>query len=354
MKKIAITFLMIFSMLVASTVPGEAVMASKPQPDYDFSEAVPQKLIWWLNNTSHSKDTKIGKTHKEFVKAYKKEQGYILVPQIDDAALDNVRWGKWNVAVNYGFHNNDISWRMYVYPMKDCKKENFYSEDIVSLVDKRDGGIELNKEEKYETATGWCMPEPCTLTTKYVKKKLQLGDHTFVDCIQRTDHRKYKNFDSENISVYLYFIKAGMYVRVCCDRADVGQENKVADALQKCTFKKMPTNAQLTLNKNKETKKNVILNATLQNPTNKKFTLVELRIYDKKIKKYRLIYRKKMRAKSRKKEKVSLKFNVQKCINDWGKSGKTLSLERKKKYKYKICAKVNGENLVTAGTFKLK
>lgn len=72
-------------------------------------------------------------------------------------------------------------------------------------------------------------------------------------------------------------------------------------------FEKLSTNPRLTLEKkkNKVSKKNAILHAALQNPTNQDFTYTELYLYDKKQKRYRRFLRKKMTEKSKRKEKVA-------------------------------------------------
>ena len=297
-------------------MPNLEASALTPPSEFAYQHEVPRDFIWWLHDKKHS-----GHVQDRFIKAYKDEQGYLLVPKISGAELYDVRWGYRDVAINYGFCKGDISWRMYVYPIKDCKKESYYSDDIVELAKNRDYINELNKKYEYTNMNSHYPEGAYSGNELYFKRNLALGNHAIVDCVQGNTYTKYWDLDMEDVSVYLHFFVDGMYIRVNGGVPAVGQENKVPDALRTCTFEKLPTNPILTLEKkkNKVSKKNAILHATLQNPTNQDFTYIELYLYDKKQKKYRRFLRKKVTEKSKRKEKVTLKFNVQKIIKDWRK-----------------------------------
>lgn len=342
-------------MMILTCIISNQKALARPPLYTAFEYKIPRDFVWWLHDKKNP-----ASVQERFIKAYIEEQGYLLVPKIDDAALDDVCWGYEDVAVNYGFRKEDISWRMFVYPVKDFKKESYYSEDIEEILKKRGNVIELDK--KYEHTTIMNDPQRSYYSSSYYyKKKLQLGEHTSVDCVQGNIYTKYMNLNRETVSATLHFFVEEMYVRVIGYVSALGQENKVADALKTCTFEKLPTNPRLTLEKkkNKVSKKNAILHATLQNPTNQDFTYTELYLYDKKQKRYRRFLRKKMTEKSKRKEKVALKFNVQKIIKDWRKRSirrnkSSFPLERKKKYKYMVRTKVYGKYLEAKGTFKLK
>lgn len=341
-------------MIITCIISNQKALA-RPPLDTAFKHEVPRDFVWWLHDQKES-----GYVQDRFIKAYKDEQGYLLAPQISDAVLDNVCWGYEDIAVNYKFIKGNLSLKMYVYPVKDCKEESYYSEDIVELVKKRDYIKELNKKYEYTSTNDY--PEGSYSGNElYFKRKLQLGNHITVDCVQGNTYIKYWDTNTETVSVYLHFFIDGMYVRVIGYVPAVGQENKVPDALKTLTFEKLPTNPKLTLEKkkNKVSKKNAILHATLQNPTNQDFTYIELYLYDKKQKKYRRFLRKKVTEKSKRKEKVALKFNVQKIIKDWRKRSirrnkSSFPLKRKKKYKYMVRTKVYGKYLEAKGSFKLK
>ena len=343
MKREISIFILSF-ILTICTMPNQEVSALGPPLDTAFKHEAPRDFVWWLHDQKES-----GYVQDRFIKAYKDEQGYLLAPQISDAVLDNVCWGYEDIAVNYKFIKGNLSWRMYVYPVKDCKEESYYSEDIVELTKKRHHITELDK--KYERAIIESYPDGAYYRSSYFfKKKLQLGRHISVDCVQGNIYTKYWDLNMETVSVTLHFFIDGMYVRVISYVPAVGQENKVADALKACTFEKLPTNPRLTLEKkkNKVSKKNAILHATLQNPTNQDFTRVQLYLYDKKQKRYRIFLKKTVTSKSMRKEQVALKFNVQKIIKDWRKRSirrnkSSFPLKRKTKYKYMVRTKVYGQ-----------
>lgn len=356
-KIIAILFCIMVTICLS---PSEEALALSPPVDCAIKYKVPKDFIWWMYGKKHA-----GPTQDEFIKAYREEQGYLLAPQITDAVLDDVCWGYDTAAVNYAFHKGNVSWRMYVLPAKNCKEEyggytlEYYSDDIVDLVSKKEGEIVLDKKKSDKYIDKENYRNSYYFTEYYLKKKLQLGDRTIVDCVQNNLHIKYLYQNRENVYVTLHFIKDGMYVRVTSTVKD-GQENVAFDALKTCTFEKLPTNPKLTLEKkkNKVSKKNAILHATLQNPTNQDLTYIKLYLYDKKEKRYRMFLRKKAAKNSMRKEKVSLKFNVLKIIKDrrnrfLRKKKSFFPLKRKKKYKYMIRTKVNGTYLEAKGSFKL-
>ncbi len=360
-RKISI-FILILALAIC-TVPQQDALALTPPKEPMYRYEVPRDFIWWLYDKKESEQE--SEYAQEFIKAYKDEQGYLLVPKITDAVLDDVCWGYEGISVNYGFHKGDISWVMYVRPAKDCKEQyaytfDYYSNDIVELVNKKEGGIELNKNKSYEWIYEEDPQRSCIITEYYLKKRLRLGDHTTVDCVQKNWHKKYLYNNQGYVHVTLHFIKDGMYIWLTSHLHE-GQENATFDTLKTCTFEKMPTNPKLSLDKkkNKISKKNAILHTTLQNPTNQNFTHVELWLYDKKEKRYRKFLRRKVTKKSMRKEKVALKFNVQKIVKDWRKQSarrnqSSFPLKRKKKYKYMVRTKVLGKYLAVKGSFQLK
>ncbi len=353
MKRKISTFILILALTIC-TVPQQDAL-SMPPLGITYHYETPQGFIWWLYDKKPSRDVQ-----DKFIKVYKDEQGYLAVPQIRDAELRDVRWESGELSVNYSFAKNDVSWEINVCPIKDCKKKSYYSDDIVELAKNRHHFEELNKKYEY-TRTFSYSQRTYYITNYFFKRKLQLGNQTTVDCVQGNTYAKYPDLDMENVSVDLHFFTEGMYVSVDGYVPALGQENMVADALKTCTFEKMPTNPKLSLDKkkNKISKKNAILHTTLQNPTNQNFTHVELWLYDKKEKRYRKFLRRKVTKKSMRKEKVALKFNVQKIVKDWRKQSarrnqSSFPLKRKKKYKYMVRTKVLGKYLAVKGSFKLK
>ncbi len=355
MKREVSIFILILVLAICTVPQQDAQALAPPAGHISYTYKAPRDFLWWLYD---KKDA--GHIQDKFIRAYRDEQGYLLVPEITGAVLDGVYWSYENVSVCYRFHKGDVSWGIYVYPIKDCKEESYYSDDIVELTKNRDYFGELNKKYEY-TCTPSYPQRPYYRTSYFFKRKLPLGNHTTVDCVQGNFYRKLLDLDTEIISVDLHFFVAGMYVNVNGYVSALGQEDMVVDALKTCTFEKLSTNPKLTLDKkkNKISKKNAILHAILQNPTNHDFNYVELWLYDKKEKRYRRFLRKKVSESSMRKEKVALTFNAQKIIKYWRKQSakrnqSSFPLKRKKKYKYKVRTKVYGKYLEAKGSFKLK
>lgn len=347
MKK-KITWFIVLAIFVANVLSGQKVWAQTPPEDFVYQYATPQDFIRWLGDVPNR--------HKEFVKAYKKEQGYFLAPKVKGAVLDDMCWGIKDVALNYGFHNANISWRMYVYPIKDCKKENYYSEDIGTLVNKKDGGIVFNKKEQ-EVYTNYFTGDTYTITDYYEKKKVQLGDYSTVNCVENIFCKKDKKTNVEKKEIYLHFFKSGMYILVSSNfNADIDGEKSLTEVMKNCTFQKHYIRPVFELNKSKVSKKTVLLYTTMHNPTKAKFSYIKFYLYDKKKKKYTLCYTKKITGKNKRKKTVSTKLDVKQCLKKGKKQlrkKKEYPLKRKKRYYYKIRAGV-GIHCEIFGSFKLK
>lgn len=345
MKK-KITWFVVLAIFVANVLSGQKVWAQTPPEDFVYQYATPQDFIRWLGDVPNRR--------KEFVKAYKKEQGYFLAPKVKGAVLDDMCWGIKDVALNYGFHNANISWRMYVYPVKDYKKKHYYSEDIGTLVKEESGGvIEFDTTKQYfctDSYTG----NTYIQTSCFNKKKLCLGDKKTVDCVQHILFTKYTNMEKEQIS--LYFIKAGMYIRVESIGPVANREKNLTEVMKNCTFQKHYIRPVFELNKSKVSKKTALLYTTMHNPTKAKFSYIKFYLYDKKKKKYVLCYTKKISGKNKRKKTVSTKLDVKQCLKKGKKQlrkKKEYPLKRKKRYYYKIRAGV-GIHCEVFGSFKLK
>lgn len=349
MKK-KITWLMVLIILIIGTIPSKNASALEPPQDSIWKYAKPQDFVYWINDKTKERE------NKNFVKAYKKEQGYLLAPKIKGAVLDNVCWGWGNVTVNYRFHNANIGWRMDVRPIKDCKKEKNFSQDIGTFVSDF-GGIVFNQKEQ-ETSIHPVTNDIYTNSWYYVKSKLTLGNHSIVDCVQYTEYEKNETTKVTYKSIRYYFFTSDMYVRVSCDfNNNIDGEKYLTQSMKNCTFQKYYTNPKLKIlkKKNKVSKKNAIVYASIYNPTKKKYTYVDFYLYDKKAKKYKVHVRQKLVKKNS--DSATIRFDVKKCIKNWKRrsiSGKKYTLERKKKYKYKIQARIGGKRYQVVSSFKIK
>lgn len=348
MKK-KITWLMVLIILIIGTIPSKNASALEPPQDSIWKYAKPQDFVYWINDKTKERE------NKNFVKAYKKEQGYLLAPKIKGAVLDKVCWGLGNVTVNYRFHNANIGWRMNVYPIKDCKKEGYYSEDIGTLVYNEGDEIIYNQKEQY-TYTDVITQNTYTGVKYYVKKKLRLGDNSSVDCVQYTVNERNETTKQEYEYFGFHFFASGMYIHVY-KTFGVDGEKYLTQAMKNCTFQKYYTNPKLKIlkKKNKVSKKTAIVYASIYNPTKKKYTYVDFYLYDKKAKKYKVHVRQKLVKKNS--DFATIRFDVKKCIKNWKRrsiSGKKYTLERKKKYKYKIQTKIGGKRYQVVSSFKIK
>ena len=358
-----------------SIVPGQKASALQPIGFYDFESPTPQGFVHWVNNKPSDVEEW---RHNRFVNTYKKEQDYILAPNMQGAVSDGVKWGTKDTSINYWFSGNDLYWTIFVYPVKIIKNEYYYSDNIEDLMKKKTGRYITSFDQiDYYSGTDVITGKDYETTVSYKKKKLQLGDKSTVDCIQEISRTKSGNQWKEEI--YLHFFKEKMYFYVIVNGYTDNNEKNVTQAMSKCTFQKYYTNPRLELNKkkNKVSRKNAILYATLQNPTKSHFTYVKLFIYDKKAKKYKFRYMQKMSKKDETKKDITVKLNVKQCIKKGvsqltrmerrrvaplkvsGKKYvrrkmKALPLERKKKYKYKIQVKVGANYYDVTGSFRLK
>lgn len=360
MKKKISRFIIIIILL--SMLPVQNALARSRSPKSTFQYRTPQDFVQWINGRAPDRFEKL---FEKYVDVYCKKRDSIVAPEMENIPLNCVCWGTENTAINYRFYQGDFFCIIYMYPVVACQKEQYYAEDIGTLVKERDM-IEYNQLESssfIDEETG----EEYTETVYYEKKKLRLKDGT-VNCVQRTRRRQSKTTDQTAID--FHFFHSGMYVYVENMFYQNEGEKKQLQAMKTCSFQKLYTQPKLQLNKKKQkvTKKNAILHATMYNPTKKRAKYVSLYFYDNRTKKYKLYYQKRVAGKNQRKNEFAIKLNVNSCLKQGKKQlkrRKAFLLERKKKYKYMIRVQTNmlvgryqvnskKRNYDVVGSFRLK
>lgn len=294
MKKIAAVLIMA---ILIGTFPNCHVTASQSPRDMRRSYHSPQEFIQWLYDYVSDNDRK---RWENFVDVYRKKSNAIIAPRLENIPLNCVCWGVEDTALNYRFYNGDFFCIIYVYPVAACQAEPYYSDDIGILVKNREmkyKHLEYNQTERY-TLSDEKTGEFYEQTQCYTKKKLRLKDEV-VDCVQCTCHRKGKTINQ--YADDLHFFMKDAYVRVVTPNYQNDGEKKLLQAMKTCSFQTLYTIPKVKLNKkkNKITKKNAILHATMYNYTRGKALRVNLYFYDNRTKKYKLYYTKKVTEKNR-------------------------------------------------------
>lgn len=349
-----IIWLIIFAVATAYAEPCRRISATPPPRVFQGTGSTPQGFVRWINDrTLAMSEPLLNKAvYNKYVDTYKVEQNHIMVPNPGEE-LRYVKWDAGDVALTYVFDKYDIE----VYPIKQCRKEKYYSNNIAAFIENRDG-IKVPSEKVIidclNNETGFLERE----TESYETKGLFLRHYRTVPCVeymyQYTCKNGEKNYECKRAE--LHFFVAGMYVNVIAYIQPDSPIN-LAEEMKEIVFEKIYTNPRIKHSGKRITKKQAIIYAMLYNPTKDSFTDVKFYIYNKKTKRYQLVYCEKVPKKNRKKQKVSIKLNVQKCLKKGRKQlrrKKVYPINRRKGYRYRIRAKVGKKYYDVTNSFRLK
>ena len=354
--KLKITSFLMLAILFC-IIPCHKASALKPPRIDKYEYSGPQDFVHWINNKSMAKSKSFFEEsmYQKYVNTYKEDQDYILAPKIAGAALDRVYWKTSEVPINYKFSNKNIDWYMVVYPVQAYNKEHFPS-DITSDLERRYRIVCDVSDDNSHLVTDSITGEEYMQRQSMEKTKLKLAGTT-VDCLQEV--WRWKNEKTTLEEVFWDFITEGMYVQVYAHGMTANKLNYMTQIMSKCSFRKFYTNPGLKINgkKNKVSRKNAILYATLHNPARGRVTKLRLYLYDKAGKKHKVLYREDVKKRYRRRRKLTIKLDVRQCLKKAKRQMKAkniYTLQRKKKYRYKIQVKVGTKYCNAFGSFKLR